>query len=218
MKKAASCSPLRGKCRFARPALFPGARIPDDALAQMRIVPEELELMRTPEGGLRFAGRLANRTGAPQQVEVRGGDAASPWTSGVIAVPSGGRAAFAVDDFPGSPDAPEARIRGIVHAAGATGGLLHEFTVLLPVKRVLDGMFERLNGKELSYNNLLDLDAAVELLDDQGQVMATVARETHVLADTVRKGHPFVYQVSPPVRAAAVRASAASSCAAPVLT
>jgi phosphoribosylaminoimidazolecarboxamide formyltransferase/IMP cyclohydrolase len=34
----------------------------------------------------------------------------------------------------------------------------------------LDGLFERLNGKELSYNNLLDLDAAVELIDD----MATI--------------------------------------------
>jgi phosphoribosylaminoimidazolecarboxamide formyltransferase/IMP cyclohydrolase len=30
----------------------------------------------------------------------------------------------------------------------------------------LDGLFERLNGKELSYNNLLDLDAAVDLIDD----------------------------------------------------
>lgn len=34
----------------------------------------------------------------------------------------------------------------------------------------LTGMFEQLNGKELSYNNLLDLDAAVELIDD----MATI--------------------------------------------
>ncbi len=30
----------------------------------------------------------------------------------------------------------------------------------------LSGAFEQLNGKELSYNNLLDLDAAVELIDD----------------------------------------------------
>ena len=30
----------------------------------------------------------------------------------------------------------------------------------------LAGMFEQLNGKGLSYNNLLDLDAAVELIDD----------------------------------------------------
>jgi phosphoribosylaminoimidazolecarboxamide formyltransferase/IMP cyclohydrolase len=30
----------------------------------------------------------------------------------------------------------------------------------------LEGMFTQLHGKELSYNNLLDLDAAVELIDD----------------------------------------------------
>jgi phosphoribosylaminoimidazolecarboxamide formyltransferase/IMP cyclohydrolase len=30
----------------------------------------------------------------------------------------------------------------------------------------LSGFFDRLNGKELSYNNLLDLDAAVDLIDD----------------------------------------------------
>ena len=30
----------------------------------------------------------------------------------------------------------------------------------------LNGLFDQLNGKELSYNNLLDLDAAVELIDD----------------------------------------------------
>lgn len=30
----------------------------------------------------------------------------------------------------------------------------------------LDGLFRRHNGKELSYNNLLDLDAALELIDD----------------------------------------------------
>ncbi len=34
----------------------------------------------------------------------------------------------------------------------------------------LHGMFTQLNGKELSYNNLLDLDAAVELIDDLATV------------------------------------------------
>lgn len=34
----------------------------------------------------------------------------------------------------------------------------------------LDGIFEQLNGKELSYNNLLDLDAAVELIDDMAAI------------------------------------------------
>ena len=32
----------------------------------------------------------------------------------------------------------------------------------------LDGLFEQLHGKALSYNNLLDLDAALELIDDLG--------------------------------------------------
>lgn len=36
----------------------------------------------------------------------------------------------------------------------------------------LHGMFEQLNGKELSYNNLLDLDAAVELIDDLATICA----------------------------------------------
>src|SRR5690606_25129738 len=30
----------------------------------------------------------------------------------------------------------------------------------------LDAMFEQLNGKELSYNNLVDIDAAVHLIDE----------------------------------------------------
>ena len=30
----------------------------------------------------------------------------------------------------------------------------------------LDAMFEKLNGKELSYNNLVDVDAAVELIKE----------------------------------------------------
>ncbi|HRP00712.1 MAG TPA: bifunctional phosphoribosylaminoimidazolecarboxamide formyltransferase/IMP cyclohydrolase PurH, partial [Flavobacteriales bacterium] len=34
----------------------------------------------------------------------------------------------------------------------------------------LGGLFEQLNGKELSYNNLLDLDAAVELVDDLASI------------------------------------------------
>ena len=34
----------------------------------------------------------------------------------------------------------------------------------------LAGMFEQLNGKELSYNNLLDLDAAIELIDDMALI------------------------------------------------
>ena len=38
----------------------------------------------------------------------------------------------------------------------------------------LDALFERLNGKELSYNNLLDLDAATALIDDLATLGAGV--------------------------------------------
>ena len=37
----------------------------------------------------------------------------------------------------------------------------------------LHALFEQLNGKELSYNNLLDLDAAVELIDDLATLPGT---------------------------------------------
>ncbi|MCC6839509.1 MAG: bifunctional phosphoribosylaminoimidazolecarboxamide formyltransferase/IMP cyclohydrolase [Flavobacteriales bacterium] len=39
----------------------------------------------------------------------------------------------------------------------------------------LDGLFERLGGKELSYNNLLDLDAALDLIDDLASACTTTA-------------------------------------------
>ncbi len=35
----------------------------------------------------------------------------------------------------------------------------------------LKGLFDQLNGKELSYNNLLDLDAALELIDDLASII-----------------------------------------------
>lgn len=40
----------------------------------------------------------------------------------------------------------------------------------------LHGMFEQLGGKELSYNNLLDLDSAVELIDDLASICAVTSR------------------------------------------
>ena len=48
----------------------------------------------------------------------------------------------------------------------------------------------------------------VELLDAAGKVVCTVAQETGTRAHPVRRGHPFVYPVSPPVVAAGLRISA----------
>ncbi len=49
----------------------------------------------------------------------------------------------------------------------------------------LDGLFERLNGKEISYNNLLDLDAGLNLVRDfapeleQGQVCCAILKHNN---------------------------------------
>lgn len=48
----------------------------------------------------------------------------------------------------------------------------------------------------------------VELIDAAGKVVSRVADERRTLADTVRGGQPFVYQVFPPVEAAGLRISA----------
>ena len=48
----------------------------------------------------------------------------------------------------------------------------------------------------------------VDLLDQDGKAIARIADERGVWADPVRAGHPFVYAVSPPVEAAALRITA----------
>ena len=48
----------------------------------------------------------------------------------------------------------------------------------------------------------------VELTDAQGDVVGVVAREVNTVGNPVRKGHPFVYQVSPPLAAVGLRISA----------
>ena len=51
-------------------------------------------------------------------------------------------------------------------------------------------------------------DFTVELLDAEGAVVALVAKERNTRGNPARTGHPFVYQVSPPVEAAGLRVSA----------
>lgn len=48
----------------------------------------------------------------------------------------------------------------------------------------------------------------VELLDSQGQVIRRIGQERNARAHPVRRGHPFVYEVLPPVEAAGLRISA----------
>lgn len=51
-------------------------------------------------------------------------------------------------------------------------------------------------------------DFVVELIDADGAVIRKVAEERNTKEDPVRRGHPFVYAVSPPVDAAGLRISA----------
>lgn len=48
----------------------------------------------------------------------------------------------------------------------------------------------------------------VELIDTKGEVLRSIARELNTGSHPVRKGHPFVYQISPPLEAAGLRISA----------
>ncbi len=48
----------------------------------------------------------------------------------------------------------------------------------------------------------------VELINAKGEVLGRVARESKARSHPVRRGHPFVYQVSPPVAAAGLRITA----------
>jgi len=58
----------------------------------------------------------------------------------------------------------------------------------------LDAMFEKLNGKELSYNNLVDVDAAVDLINEfEGETAFAILKHTNACgiatADTVREAY-----------------------------
>lgn len=62
------------------------------------------------------------------------------------------------------------------------------------------------NGLDAQYG--LPETFSVELIDAAGKVLRLLTMERNATTDPVRKGHPFFYQVSPPVEAAGLRISA----------
>ncbi|HEU5146764.1 MAG TPA: bifunctional phosphoribosylaminoimidazolecarboxamide formyltransferase/IMP cyclohydrolase [Chryseosolibacter sp.] len=63
----------------------------------------------------------------------------------------------------------------------------------------LDGLFEQLNGKELSYNNLVDVDAAVQLIKEfEGETAFVIIKHTNACgvatAPTAREAYLKAYQ------------------------
>ncbi len=51
----------------------------------------------------------------------------------------------------------------------------------------LDAMFEKLNGKEISYNNLLDLDAAINLIDEFSDTTCAILKHNNACGLASRK-------------------------------
>lgn len=66
----------------------------------------------------------------------------------------------------------------------------------------------RYNAQGLDPQYGLPDSFTVELIDEGGRKVSLVAKERGVEKNPMRRGHPFVYQVSPPVEAAGVRISA----------
>jgi len=66
----------------------------------------------------------------------------------------------------------------------------------------------RYDAKGLDAQYGLPEDFVVELIDAAGEVVRQLSEERKAGENPVRKGHPFVYQVSPPVEAAGLRISA----------
>ena len=75
-----------------------------------------------------------------------------------------------------------------------------DFVALVPARRY------DANGLDAQYG--LPEAFTVELIDANGAVVRRVGQERDTSGHPVRKGHPFVYQVDPPVTAAGLRISA----------
>ncbi|MCH7227401.1 histidine kinase [Verrucomicrobiaceae bacterium E54] len=72
-----------------------------------------------------------------------------------------------------------------------------DFVALVPARRY------EIDGLNRQYG--LPDDFRVELTDAQGEVVTTVAEVTDTWSHPVRGGHPFVFRLSPPVKAAGLR-------------
>lgn len=62
----------------------------------------------------------------------------------------------------------------------------------------LDGLFEQINGKELSYNNLVDVDAAVALINEFGETAFVIIKHTNACgvgtASSVKESYLKAFQ------------------------
>ena len=98
---------------------------------------------------------------------------------------------------------------GIYPSATPTGNSQCAVEVRWPTAAVVDLVAlvpaRRYDAKGLDAQFGLPDAFTVELINSSGEVVRPVASERDTRANPVRKGHPFVYQVTPPVEAAGVR-------------
>ena len=91
-------------------------------------------------------------------------------------------------------------------------GSLHAVEVRWPAAAMVDVVAlvpaRRYDAKGLDAQYGMPDRFTLELIDANGAVARLVAREQDARSHPVRRGHPFVYQVSPPVEAAGLRISA----------
>ena len=108
----------------------------------------------------------------------------------------GGTGGFASNHSQASPDRNSPFAIEVRWAKSATVDLV----ALVPSRRYDASGLDAQYGMPESFT--------VELIDPSGKTLRCIGREHDTSAHPVRKGHPFLYQVSPPVEAAGLRISA----------
>jgi signal transduction histidine kinase len=93
-----------------------------------------------------------------------------------------------------------------------TGNNLYAIEVRWPAQALISMVAlvpaRRYDAKGLDAHYGIPDEFTIELMDADGKCIRTIARENNARQNPVRLGHPFVYQVSPPVAASGLRISA----------
>ncbi|MCU0750690.1 MAG: histidine kinase [Akkermansiaceae bacterium] len=119
----------------------------------------------------------------------------------------------ALPDIPIDDQGGTGGYAGIHPRAVPVQGTLHAVEVSWPALAKVDQVAlvpaRRYTTQGLDAQYGLPDDFSVELIDADGKAIAEVARERHTRSHPIRKGHPFFYQISPPMECAGIRITAA---------
>jgi len=119
-----------------------------------------------------------------------------------------------LEDLPNVPINDQGGTGGFasIQGTGPVGDARCAVEVRWPAKALVDLVAlvpaRRYDAKGLDAQYGMPDAFTVELIDEAGKVLGCVAREHNARAHPVRRGHPFVYPVSPPIEAAGLRIAA----------